>query len=83
MDTTRFLCRALFLSKNCVWHRIILVAAVVAIALPLVAEESTWSQWRGPGRDGFVAGADWPDGLSQERLQKRWRVDLGQATPGP
>ena len=83
MDTTRFLCRALFLSKNCVWHRIILVAAVVAIALPLVAEESTWSQWRGPGRDGFVAGADWPDGLSQERLQKRWRVDLGPSYSGP
>ncbi|MFM7520404.1 MAG: PQQ-binding-like beta-propeller repeat protein, partial [Planctomycetota bacterium] len=42
-----------------------------------------WQQWRGPARDGFVAGATWPDGLSADRLVKSWRVELGPSYSGP
>ena len=44
---------------------------------------ATWQQWRGPARDGSVAGATWPDGLSAERLEQVWHVDLGPSYSGP
>jgi len=45
---------------------------------------SSWLQWRGPTRDGFVAGAAWPDGLSGDRLEQVWQVeDLGPSYSGP
>jgi outer membrane protein assembly factor BamB len=53
---------------------------LAAVAAPLAAQD--WPQWRGPNRDGVVASfrepAAWP-----ERLERRWRVDvgLGYATP--
>jgi len=58
-----------------------LVAALLAARL--AAAEPAWTQWRGPARDGFVAEADWPDGLAPERLEKRWRTDLGPSYSGP
>jgi hypothetical protein len=57
--------------------------AALSLAATLAAAEPTWTQWRGPGRDGFVAAADWPDGLAPERLAKRWRMDLGPSYSGP
>jgi outer membrane protein assembly factor BamB len=61
-------------------------AAVVAIGLGGTAGSQTnaadWPQWRGPNRDGHVAGFSaptaWPD-----RLTERWRADVGSgyATP--
>lgn len=43
-----------------------------------------WLQWRGPTRDGFVAGDAWPDGLSADRLEQVWQVeDLGPSYSGP
>src|SRR5688572_23574319 len=49
------------------------------IMIPATAQD--WPQWRGSNRDGagtFNAPAAWP-----ERLQQRWKVDvgLGYATP--
>ncbi|MEI6637257.1 MAG: PQQ-binding-like beta-propeller repeat protein, partial [Planctomycetota bacterium] len=58
----------------------ILLATIAASA---VAAETAWCQWRGPSRDGFVAGAAWPDGLADDRLEKAWRVDLGPSYSGP
>ena len=58
----------------------ILLATMAASA---VAAETAWCQWRGPNRDGFVAGAAWPDGLADDRLEKAWRVDLGPSYSGP
>ncbi len=57
--------------------------AALGIAATAIAADPSWSQWRGPRRDGFVATADWPDGLAAERLEKRWRVDLGPGYSGP
>ncbi|GIX04389.1 MAG: hypothetical protein KatS3mg114_0258 [Planctomycetaceae bacterium] len=41
-----------------------------------------WSQWRGPNRDGTVAGSVWPDTLTG-RLVRRWQVPLGPSYSGP
>lgn len=43
----------------------------------------TWLEWRGPARDGSVAGATWPEALSTERLEQVWHVDLGPSYSGP
>jgi outer membrane protein assembly factor BamB len=40
-----------------------------------------WNQWRGPNRDGGVAGNDWPADL--DGLELQWRVELGKGYPGP
>lgn len=58
-----------------------LVAAFVAPSIS--AADPSWSQWRGPARDGIVNDATWPDGLAPERLKKRWRVDLAPSYSGP
>ncbi|MBM3818394.1 MAG: hypothetical protein FJW14_05165 [Acidimicrobiia bacterium] len=64
----------------------VIVAAVVLRAThasPLLAQDRTdWLQWRGPNRDGAIAGftapATWP-----EQLTQRWKIEagLGYATP--
>jgi outer membrane protein assembly factor BamB len=73
-----------------VFHRsgalLLKVALVVAsLSLPAHGEQppASWSQWRGAGRDGLVAGAVWPDGLAPARLEKLWRVELGPGYSGP
>ena len=47
-----------------------------------VAAGQEWTQWRGPGRDGFVseknAPAAWP-----EKLQRAWRVEIGEGYSSP
>jgi len=67
-----------------------LAAALLVVAMSQVAlapraalAEAAWHQWRGPSRDGFVAAASWPDGLAQERVERRWRTDLGPSYSGP
>lgn len=71
--------------KSCshcfVWNAIAL--ALLAGADQAIAQGPSWSQWRGPARDGFVAGAQWPDTLAQERVTKQWRVDAGPSYSGP
>jgi outer membrane protein assembly factor BamB len=64
-------------------RRLVRIATLAAFALmimiPALAQD--WPQWRGANRDGagtFTAPATWP-----ERLQERWKVEvgLGYATP--
>ena len=44
----------------------------------------TWTQWRGPSRDGHVLGEAWASDLTPERLVEIWRVDdLGPSYSGP
>jgi len=47
------------------------------------ADAETWGQWRGPTRDGKIAGPPWPDTLQGEALQRVWRVELGPSYSGP
>ncbi len=52
------------------------------LCAPIVAGES-WNQWRGPQRDGRIAGAAWPAQLDPSRLERRWRIPLGPSYSGP
>ncbi len=70
------------------WKRWIAIMVFVVLLTPAagvadsgVTAEEIWPQWRGPHRDGQVAGGDWPDDLGC--LQSRWRVELGRGYPGP
>ncbi|MFM1903850.1 MAG: hypothetical protein RLZZ440_1750 [Planctomycetota bacterium] len=63
--------------------RLPLVVLALLASLPLLAAEPSWTQWRGPRRDGFVAPVEWPKGLAQDRVIRRWRVDLGPSYSGP
>lgn len=45
--------------------------------------EQTWSQWRGPRRDGSLTNTDLPDSLSQQQFQLRWKIPLGPGYSGP
>lgn len=47
------------------------------------AMENSWPQWRGPARDGTVAGPAWPEKVSGGRLTQTWRVELGPGYSGP
>lgn len=42
-----------------------------------------WPQWRGPTRDGQVAGPTWPDSLQEGLLELLWRIPLGPSYSGP
>ncbi|MDY3562399.1 PQQ-binding-like beta-propeller repeat protein [Gemmata sp. JC673] len=60
-------------------------AFVLLLALPVAgAEPEVWPQWRGPTRDGLVAGAPWPNKLEGDALKRVWRVEnLGPSYSGP
>ncbi len=47
------------------------------------AAGSAWPQWRGPARDGTVAGPAWPEKISGGRLTRTWRAELGPSYSGP
>lgn len=56
----------------------------LGLVLPAASASSDaapWAQWRGPLRDGSVPGSGWPESL--QRLDRLWRVELGEGYPGP
>lgn len=54
------------------------------VSLPAAAGPAPdWPQWRGPARDGHVAGPAWPATLSGDALAPVWRVKLGPGYSGP
>ena len=72
--------------------KIIQLVTVLLLALYLTVEGAAafsfsaaeeWNQWRGPSRDGQVAGRAWPDRLTDNYLEQRWRVALGPSYSGP
>jgi outer membrane protein assembly factor BamB len=60
------------------------LALLAAAALPAREDKArpTWTQWRGPTRDGQVGGDPWPDRLTGA-LTRRWRVELGPGYSAP
>ena len=59
---------------------ILVVFLLLTFAPATSAQE--WTQWRGPGRDGFVSAKDapatWP-----EKLTRAWRVEIGEGYSSP
>lgn len=46
--------------------------------------DATWSQWRGPSRDGQAAVLPlWPDRIDSVTLVEQWRVELMPSYSGP
>ena len=65
---------------------LVLLAAITTVVLalePLRLAAADWPQWRGPTRDGQIAGPAWPDKLDTNHLQQVWRVELGPSYSGP
>lgn len=63
--------------------RVAIVVSTVACAA-LAADDAEWRQWRGPTRNGLVAGPPWPATLQEDALKQRWRVaDLSPSYSGP
>ena len=55
---------------------------ILSFAVRLDAQQ-TWTQWRGPDRNGLLSEADWPATLSGEHLISRWSTKLGPSYSGP
>ena len=55
---------------------------VFALALPVSAAEPSWSQWRGPSRDGQISGSEWPEAL-KGRAELVWEQQHGPSYSGP
>lgn len=47
------------------------------------APSGVWRQWRGPARDGHCPGDWWPERLTEDRVERLWRVALGPSYSGP
>ncbi|GAB5405295.1 MAG: PQQ-like beta-propeller repeat protein [Aureliella sp.] len=67
-------------------NRRLALSASAAAALPLfsnklLAGESDWPTWRGPKRDGYATGDQWPADLSS--LKQVWSKDLSESYSGP
>lgn len=66
---------------------VVLVTATVAAGgdkkKQVANETSIWPQWRGPNRDGRLAGPAWPERMTEESLKLLWRVPLGPSYSGP
>ncbi len=65
-----------------------IIAAAVIVMLPPGRQareggRSTWGQWRGPSRDGKVAGPAWPARLSDGYVTPVWRTKLEPGYSGP
>ncbi len=58
-------------------------AAPASRAPAAAAPKGVWNQWRGPGRDGHCPGSWWPERLTEERVERLWRVELGPSYSGP
>ena len=59
------------------------VGAVFALTLRAGGMDvSSWPQWRGPSRDGQVAGPAWPTALG-DSLSRQWSVRLAPSYSGP
>jgi len=47
------------------------------------APPDSWPQWRGPSREGLIAGASWPQSLDERHLTRQWRVEIAEGYSGP
>jgi len=62
-------------------HSRVVLAFLLSAAPPLAAQD--WPQWRGPARDGLVAGLGAPRASWPQALQKGWSVAVGEGHASP
>ena len=65
-------------------RRFFLSSGATAVGLGCVShsifgDESNWQGWRGPNRDGLLAGATWPGSLDEKSLRSVWSKDFGDS----
>ena len=62
-----------------------LVLLVLILPGILRSEQPSWTQWRGPTRDGILRNAaPWPEILTEANFKKIWSIsDLGPSYSGP
>ena len=73
------------------YARVFVVASIFTVSAAVHGTEPAadtqptppWTQWRGPTRDGQVAGPPWPDSLQDGSLELLWRIPLGPSYSGP
>lgn len=67
--------------------RFVILATCCALCpMSLIAADltGTWSQWRGPTRDGQAATSSvWPSDLGEQSLAKLWRFEMSPSYSGP
>jgi outer membrane protein assembly factor BamB len=74
----------MILSRRALANYLFLAVVVGSTAYSTADEPAvTWSQWRGPQRDGSVGGPAWQCDLQEPRLQEQWRVALDPSYSGP
>ena len=62
----------------------IILSSLVLPLLSFAAKTSSWSQWRGPDRNGMISkDSAWPSKIDKETLTEKWRVSLGKGYSGP
>ena len=70
------------MSKNDL-HPFRLILTFCAVAYCQTAFSETWTQWRGPGRNGVLENQDWPQQLSGNQLKSTWKIPLGPSYSSP
>jgi outer membrane protein assembly factor BamB len=63
--------------------KLLSVLTLCFLSATVLLPANEWPQWRGPTRDGQVAGPAWPDALGTNQLRQLWRVELGPSYSGP
>ncbi len=49
-----------------------------------LTDSLSWSQWRGPNRDGLIEkNAPWPEKINSSFLKQNWRIKMGKGYSGP
>ena len=64
--------------------RLLTIFSLTLLLAPANAEDpskSSWTQWRGPERDGTVDAAPWPNDF--ENLKQAWRIKAEPSYSGP
>lgn len=72
------------ISRKAVSQMLTIVSVMFLSDFASSAEIETWTQWRGPSRNGHVSeSASWPDHLDEKSLTLAWRVPLSPSYSGP
>ena len=58
-----------------------IVIGSIALSSVAVIASDTWTQWRGPSRDGTFEGPAWNDSL--DAIQLKWRQSIDDGYSGP